>query len=117
VPLNLADPAGGGASTAFWKALFPHLANVSDLAFYHDPSGAVAPLVLDANGATVNTANFPNILADGNVAPWMYVNNNPRATRPAACAPATNHGLLFLHGHASPATDTGVNPGTVAAIR
>ena len=111
--MNLADPAGGGASTAFWVSLFPQLANVTNLAFYHDPSGAVAPLVLDATGAAINPANFPNILVDGNVAPWMYVNNTPSSNTPGACAEAAITAYFSYTDNASPAGDSSVNPGTV----
>ncbi len=113
VALNLADPAGGGAAAAFWTALFPQLANVSGLAFYQDPAGAVAPLVQDAGGNPINTAAYPNILADGNVAPWMYVNNTPGSATPGQCVGATITGYFAYTDNASPAADPDVNPGTV----
>ncbi|MGA2540173.1 MAG: hypothetical protein ABSG78_01285 [Verrucomicrobiota bacterium] len=113
VGLNLADPAGGGGSTGFWTALFPQLAAVSNLAFYQDPSGAVAPTVQDGSGAAINTTNFSNMLVDGNVAPWMYVNNTPSSNTPGACVPATITAYFSYTDNASPAADTSVNPGTV----
>jgi hypothetical protein len=110
--LNLDDPAGGGAAAAAWKALFPELSNVANLAFYHDPNGAVQPSVADQNGTAINTANFPNILLDGNVCPWMYVGNSP-ANAPASCAQATITAYFTYSDNASPSADTAVNTGTV----
>ena len=111
--LNLGDPGGGGAALAFWVSLFPQLAKVSNLAFYHDPSGAVAPSVLDATGAAVNTGTFANILLDGNVAPWMYVNNTPAGGTPGLCVAATITAYFSYTDNASD-TGTAVNGGTVA---
>ena len=113
VALNLADPAGGGASAAFWTGLFPQLANVTALSFYQDPGGAVAPLLRDPSGAAINTANFPNILVDGTVCPWMHVNNTPGGNTPGACVEATITAWFAYNDNASPAADTGVNPGSV----
>jgi len=80
VALNLADPAGGGASTAFWKSLFPQLANVTALSFYQDPGGPVAPLVRDPFGAAIERVIIESqfhdleneILEDpGAIEPWL----------------------------------------------
>lgn len=115
VPLNLADPgADGHASLPFWVSLFPSLANVSNLAFYRDPSGAVAPLVHAGDGSDVNTGTYANLLLDGTVAPWMYVNNTPTGNTPGLCVQATITAYFSYTDNASPAADTGVNPGTVA---
>jgi hypothetical protein len=113
-PLALADPAGGGAAAAFWQSLFPQLANVTNLAFYQDAGGAAGPVVLDANGAAINTGVFGNILLDGNVAPWMYVNNTPASNTPGQCVQATVTAWFSYTDNASPGTDTAVNGGNVA---
>jgi hypothetical protein len=110
--LNLQNPSGGGAALACWLALFPDLANVSGLAFYNDPDGTVMPLVRDANGVAINVVNFPNILLDGNVCPWMFLGNSP-ANAPANCVQATITAYFSYQDNASPATDTAVNTGTV----
>ena len=112
-PLALTDPAGGGAALAFWQSLFPQLAQVANLAFYQDPGGAVAPLVQDGTGGTVNVTNFPNILLDGQVAPWMYVNNTPSSNTPGQCVQATVTAWFSYTDNASPGADTAVNGGTV----
>jgi len=122
-PLNLADPTGGGASTAFWKALFPHLANGSGLAFYQDPNGAVAPVLTDSAGTVINATSYPalyagaggvpNILLDGNVAPWMYVGNTPTSEIPGVCVSCTITAYFSYTDNASPAADTAVDTGAV----
>jgi hypothetical protein len=112
-PLNLADPAGGGAALAAWVFLFPELANVTGLSFYCDPSGTVAPLVRNSQtGATIDVTNSPNLLLDGNVCPWMFVGNAP-ANAPANCVQATITAYFAYADNASPAADNAVNPGTV----
>jgi hypothetical protein len=113
-PLALADPAGGGAAAAFWRSLFPQLANVTDLAFYQDPGGAAGPVVLDANGAAINTGFFGNILLDGNMASWMYVNNTPSSNTPGQCVQATVTAWFSYTDNARPGADTAVNGGNVA---
>ena len=120
VPLNLADPAGGGAPLAAWVSLFPDLANVGGLAFYHDPNGAVTPLMLDPSGTAINGTTYPAlfagggpyILTEGNVCPWMFVGNNS-SNAPAACVQATITAYFYYVDNASAAADTAVNPGTV----
>jgi hypothetical protein len=112
-PLVLTDPAGGGAALAFWQSLFPQLAQVANLAFYQDPGGAVAPLVQDGTGGTVNVTNFPNLLLDGQVAPWMYVNNTPSSNTPGQCVQATVTAWFSYTDNASPGADTAVNGGNV----
>jgi hypothetical protein len=112
-PLVLTDPAGGGAALAFWQSLFPQLAQVANLAFYQDPGGAVAPLVQDGTGGTVNVTNFPNLLLDGQVAPWMYVNNTPSSNTPGQCGQATITAWFSYTDNASPGADTAVNGGNV----
>jgi len=112
-PLNLSDPSSGSAPLAAWVSLFPDLANVTGLSFYRDPSGAVAPLVLNSStGAAINVSNFPNVLLDGNVCPWMHVDNNT-ANAPAQCVHATITAYFTYTDNASPAADTAVNTGTV----
>ena len=120
VPLNLADPAGGGAPLAAWASLFPDLANVGGLAFYHDPSGAVTPLMLDPSGTAINSTTYPAlfagggpyVLTEGNVCPWMFVGNNS-SNAPASCVQATITAYFTYIDNASAAADTAVNPGTV----
>ena len=107
-PLNLADPTGSGSSLPFWVALFPSLANVSNLAFYHDPSGAVAPSVVDQNGNPINTATYANILLDGTVAPWMYSGSTE-----GAWVQATITAYFSYTDNSSDSADTAVNTGTV----
>jgi hypothetical protein len=112
MPLNLADPAGEGAALAFWQGLFPELANVSGLAFYQDPGGAVAPLVVDPTGAAINTGVYGNILLDGQVAPWMQAGNISTGA-PAQCVHATITAYFSYADNSSPAGDTAVNAGAV----
>jgi ribosomal protein S16 len=107
-PLNLADPTGGSSSLPFWVALFPSLAKVSNLAFYQDPSGAVAPLVQDPNGNDVNTGIYGNILVEGTAAPWML-------TGAGAAGAAVQATITAYFAYTDNASDTGtaVNGGTV----
>ncbi|MGA2554940.1 MAG: hypothetical protein ABSG04_01520 [Verrucomicrobiota bacterium] len=112
-PLNLGDPAGGGAALAAWTALFPQLANVSNLAFYQDSGGAIAPAVVDEAGAPVSPGSFPNILLDGNVAPWMYVNNSPTNHQPGQCVQATITAWFQYQDNSAPAGDPAISSGTV----
>ncbi len=108
------DPAGTGADGGFWASLFPALKNVAGLKFYQDAGGAVAPLVQDQSGATISLASFPNILLDGQVAPWMYVNNTPTSNTPGATAFATVTAYFAYADNISPAADAAVNAGNVA---
>jgi hypothetical protein len=85
--LNLDDPSTGSAPMSFWTSLFPELAATSNLAFYN--SGNPTLTVLDNTGAPVNITTYPNILLDGQVAPWMYVNNTPTSNTPGASIEAT----------------------------
>ena len=112
-PLVLTDPAGTGADGGFWASLFPQLKSVTGLAFYQNPSGAVAPSVLDQSGSPITVGNFPNILLDGQVAPWMYVNNTPTSNTPGATVYATVTAYFSYSDNASPAGDTAVNTGNV----
>jgi hypothetical protein len=120
-PLILSDPAGGGAPLAAWLYMFPDLANVSGLSFYHDPSGAVAPVLQDKNGNPINSTTYPALFAgsgpylllDGNVCPWMHFGDSP-ANAPASCIQATITAYFAYVDNASPAGAAAVNPGTIA---
>lgn len=105
--LNLNDPSSGSDALAFWTALFPELAATTSLAFYN--SGNPSLTVLDNSGAPVNTTTYPNILLDGQAAPWMYVNNTPTSNTPGASLEAT---ITAYFAYAENAT----GPGGGAAV-
>jgi hypothetical protein len=86
-PLVLTDPSASSPALAFWTSLFPELAQVGNLAFYN--AGSPGVQVLDTSGAAVNTATYANLLLDGQVAPWMYVNNTPTSNTPGLAIEAT----------------------------
>ena len=112
--LNLADPSSGGSALTFWLSLFPELAGANSLGFYHDSSGAIGPAVTDATGAAINTTIFSNILMDGNVCPWMYVNNNPNSNTPGQTVEATINAWFKYDDNAAMSGDATVNPGSAA---
>ena len=112
--LDLSDPSSGSAALAFWVSLFPELAGAGSLAFYHDAGGAIAPTVTDPTGAAINTGTFANILMDGTVAPWMYVNNSPTSESPGQCVEATVSAWFTYSDNAATTGDTAVNPGSAA---
>ena len=72
VPVNLATPSGGGSALAFWKTVFPEMADISSPDF---AAGAPAVTVVDDTGATVDTSVFQYLLTRGQVAPWMLSGN------------------------------------------
>jgi hypothetical protein len=76
--INLADPTGGGSSTAFWTSLFPEFANVNNLRFFDATNCPVA--VKDAaSGAAVDPTVYVNRVTDGQVAPWMLASTSTPA--------------------------------------
>lgn len=76
--LNLADPAGGGSSAAFWQSLFPELANVASLRFF-DPTHCPVNVKNAATGATVDPSVYVNRVTDGQVASWMLAGTSTPA--------------------------------------
>jgi hypothetical protein len=114
VALNLSDPSSGSPALSFWLSLFPELAGAGNLAFYHDAAGAIAPTVTDPTGAAINTSTFANILMDGTVAPWMYVNNTPTSETAGQCVEATLSAWFTYTDNAATTGDTTVNPGSAA---
>jgi hypothetical protein len=74
--LNLADPVGGGGSTAFWTSLFPELANVANLRFF-DATHCPVTVTDAATGAAVDATVYVNRVTDGQVAPWMLASSSP----------------------------------------
>jgi hypothetical protein len=110
--LNLSDPSSSGPAMSFWTSLFPELAATSDLTFYN--SGNPALTVLDVSGNPVNTTNYANILLDGQVAPWMFVNNTPTGDAPGACLEATITAYFtYNENSAAPSGGSAVNTGGV----
>jgi hypothetical protein len=76
--INLADPVGGGSSTAFWTSLFPELANVASLRFF-DATHCPVTVKDAASGATVDPTVYVNRVTDGQVAPWMLASTSTPA--------------------------------------
>jgi hypothetical protein len=66
---NMGDPGGGGAALAFWLSCFPELAATSGLGFYNGGNPAVT--VKDPSGTIIDPSAYPNIIIDGQIAPWM----------------------------------------------
>jgi hypothetical protein len=81
---NLADPTGGGSSTAFWEYLFPELKNVTGLKFF-DASTAPVSIVDAVSGASYYASGswtgtaYSNLVVDGQVAPWMLASTSTPA--------------------------------------
>jgi hypothetical protein len=76
--INLADPAGGGSSTAFWTSLFPELANVTSLRFF-DATNCPVTVKDASSGAVVDPTVYVNRVTDGQVAPWMLASSGTPA--------------------------------------
>jgi hypothetical protein len=76
--INLADPAGGGSSTAFWTSLFPELANVTNLRFF-DATNCPVTVTDASSGASVDPTVYVNRVTDGQVAPWMLASTSTPA--------------------------------------
>jgi len=76
--INLANPAGGGSSTAFWTSLFPELANVASLRFF-DATNCPVTVKDASSGAAVDPTVYVNRVTDGQVAPWMLASTSTPA--------------------------------------
>jgi hypothetical protein len=73
IPVNTATPAGGGTALAFWKYLFPELADVTSPDFF---SGSTVSVV-DDSGNPIDTSTFAYLLTGNTVASWMLAGNAP----------------------------------------
>jgi hypothetical protein len=80
------DPSTSSGAMGFWTELFPEFKRVQNLSFYNAGNPAPFLTAVDASGnttasstgsITVNGINYTQILADGQVAPWMQSGSPP----------------------------------------
>jgi hypothetical protein len=111
--LVLNDPSSSSTAMDFWLSLFPELRATTGLAFYNGGNPGVT--VVDDNGNAVNTGTYANLLLDGQVAPWMYVNNTPQSQTPGLAVEATITAYFqYSEQPAPPSGGAGVNTAAVA---
>ena len=81
VPTNFIDPInavpvlGGLTPAAFWKTLFPHFANTSNLRFF-DGTNCPVTFTDPQTGAAIDVSGLGYRLPDGQLAPWMANSGN-----------------------------------------
>lgn len=71
IPVDTSSPAGGGSALAFWKYLFPKLADLTSPDFQ---AGSTVTAV-DDNGDAIDLSTFQYLLTGNTVAPWMLSGN------------------------------------------